>query len=169
MPPLGLPRPDDKAYDSLAAYLEHSLDRAAAAKPDPGRTDSMRRLNRTEYHNAVRDLLAVDVDLSALIPPDDSGHGFDNITVGRAVSHAYGAVFGCGERRSSRLAVGSPRRTPEGENDSAPAGSNARRALSRAAIRDPRRRPDPVYVSAGRPSTKSSFGLPGIVTKMSKD
>src|SRR2546423_5762709 len=65
MPPAGLPRPDERAYDSLVSTLESSLDSAAAAKPNPGRTDTFRRLNRTEYHNAIRDLLAVDPDVSS--------------------------------------------------------------------------------------------------------
>src|SRR5690242_11110563 len=61
MPPAGLPRPDEHAYDALTSSLVTSLDRAAAARPDPGRTDTFRRLNRTEYQNAIRDLLAIDV------------------------------------------------------------------------------------------------------------
>src|SRR5262245_22200282 len=55
MPPAGLPRPDERTYDSLIASLENSIDTAAAAKPNPGRTDTFRRLNRTEYRNAIRD------------------------------------------------------------------------------------------------------------------
>jgi Protein of unknown function (DUF1592)/Protein of unknown function (DUF1588)/Protein of unknown function (DUF1587)/Protein of unknown function (DUF1585)/Protein of unknown function (DUF1595)/Cytochrome C oxidase, cbb3-type, subunit III len=78
MPPPGLPRPDQTAADGLAAYLETSLDRAAAAKPNPGRA-SMHRLNRAEYANAINDLLALDVDSAALLPPDDESSGFDNI------------------------------------------------------------------------------------------
>src|SRR5438034_1132806 len=64
------------------AYLESSLDRAAALKPNPGRTDTFHRLNRTEYQNAVRDVLALDIDAKALLPTDDSSHGFDNVNVG---------------------------------------------------------------------------------------
>jgi mono/diheme cytochrome c family protein len=78
MPPPGLPRPDAAAADGLAAYLETSLDRAAAATPNPGHA-SMHRLNRTEYANAIRDLLALDIDSGALLPPDDESSGFDNI------------------------------------------------------------------------------------------
>ena len=62
--------------------LETALDRAAAAHPNPGRTATIRRLTRTEYQNAIRDLLALDVDVAALLPPDESSHGFDNVTVG---------------------------------------------------------------------------------------
>ncbi len=57
MPPAGRPRPDEATYEALVTYLETSLDRAAAAAPNPGRTDGLQRLNRTEYQNAIRDLL----------------------------------------------------------------------------------------------------------------
>jgi hypothetical protein len=78
MPPPGLPRPDAAATDGVATYLETSLDRAAAATPNPGRA-SMHRLNRAEYANAIHDLLALDIDSAALLPPDDESSGFDNI------------------------------------------------------------------------------------------
>src|SRR6476646_3502576 len=68
MPPPGRPRPDEETYDSLVSYLEKNLDRAAAANPDPGRTDTFRRLNRTEYQNAIRDLLTLDVDVASMLP-----------------------------------------------------------------------------------------------------
>ena len=63
MPPVGETRPDDATYDAVVASLETSLDRAAAAQPNPGRTATIRRLTRTEYQNAIRDLLALDVDV----------------------------------------------------------------------------------------------------------
>src|SRR4051812_19223025 len=63
MPPVGKDRPDDRSYDAVVRYLETSLDRAAAAHPNPGRTATIRRLTRTEYKNAIRDLLALDVDV----------------------------------------------------------------------------------------------------------
>jgi Protein of unknown function (DUF1592)/Protein of unknown function (DUF1588)/Protein of unknown function (DUF1587)/Protein of unknown function (DUF1585)/Protein of unknown function (DUF1595)/Cytochrome C oxidase, cbb3-type, subunit III len=78
MPPQGMPRPDGPATDALASFLEISLDRAAAAKPNPGHA-AMHRLNRAEYANAMRDLLALDVDATTLLPPDDESSGFDNI------------------------------------------------------------------------------------------
>src|SRR6266853_1173715 len=74
MPPPKLPRPDNATVDSFATYLETAIDRAAAAKPNPGRP-AAHRLNRAEYANAVRDLLAVDVDAESLLPADDSGYG----------------------------------------------------------------------------------------------
>ncbi len=82
MPPMGRPRPDEATYGSLASHLETSLDRMAATNPNPGRTQTFRRLTRTEYRNAVRDLLSVDVEVESLLPPDDSSFGFDNVTVG---------------------------------------------------------------------------------------
>ncbi len=72
MPPADGPRPDESGYEVMLSYLETSLDRVAAARPDPGRTDTFRRLNRTEYQNAVRDLVALDVDVTALLPRDDA-------------------------------------------------------------------------------------------------
>src|SRR5436309_14721992 len=75
MPPAGMPRPDETTYDAAIASLEASLDAAAAAHPNPGRTETLRRLNRTEYQNAIRDLLALDVDVTSLLPPDDSSYG----------------------------------------------------------------------------------------------
>ena len=77
MPPQGARRPDQATADALAAWLERELDRAAASKPRPGRS-LLHRLNRAEYANAIHDLLALDVDIAALLPPDDSGYGFDN-------------------------------------------------------------------------------------------
>jgi hypothetical protein len=78
MPPQGMPRPEQSAIDGLASYLEVSLDRAATAMPNPGHA-AMHRLNRAEYANAIRDLLALDIDSTALLPPDDESSGFDNI------------------------------------------------------------------------------------------
>ena len=82
MPPIGKPRPDERAYESFIGALEMALDRAAAARPNPGRTATLRRLNRTEYQNAIRDLLAVDVDAGSLLPADEANHGFDSAPLG---------------------------------------------------------------------------------------
>ena len=68
MPPVGLPRPENETYNTLASWLESQIDRFAAANPNPGRTEAFHRLNRAEYANAVRDLLALDVDVDALLP-----------------------------------------------------------------------------------------------------
>jgi cytochrome c551/c552 len=114
MPPAGLPRPDEATYSSIVASLETSLDKLAAARPDPGRTDTFRRLNRTEYHNSIRDLLALDVDVSALLPADDSSHGFDNVTVGE-LSPTLLERYLSAARKISRLAVGAPVPAPRGD------------------------------------------------------
>src|SRR6202158_6066069 len=77
MPPPGARRPDNATYDRVATWLEGELDRAAAAHVNPGRSAGLHRLNRTEYANAVRDLIAVDVDAPAMLPPDEQAFGFD--------------------------------------------------------------------------------------------
>jgi hypothetical protein len=82
MPPAGMPRPDDATYESLTKSLETALDAALAARPNPGRTDTFRRLSRTEYQNAIHDILGLDVDVSSLLPKDDASHGFDNVANG---------------------------------------------------------------------------------------
>lgn len=82
MPPPGKKRPDENAYQKFLQALTTPIDTYAAVNPNPGRTDSLRRLNRTEYQNAIRDLLAVEIDPAALLPKDEAGHGFDNVTVG---------------------------------------------------------------------------------------
>jgi mono/diheme cytochrome c family protein len=78
MPPPKLPRPDNATYDKVAGWLESEIDRAATAHVNPGRAASLHRLNRAEYANAVRDLLAVDVDPQAMLPPDEQAFGFEN-------------------------------------------------------------------------------------------
>src|SRR5437773_2059021 len=75
MPPAGMPRPDLAMLSSWLKSLETALDRASAANLNPGRPASVHRLNRAEYTNAIRDLLALDVDGRALLPPDDAGYG----------------------------------------------------------------------------------------------
>ena len=78
MPPAGAPRPNRATLDAFATSLETQLDRASAAHANPGAT-ALHRLNRNEYGNAIRDLLALDVDVSTLLPADDSAEGFDNV------------------------------------------------------------------------------------------
>ncbi len=111
MPPAGRPRPAQAAYDGLAAWLETELDRAADARPNPGRP-VVRRLNRLEYANAIRDLLALEVDSRALLPTDESGYGFDN--VGDVLSFSPGLLerYMSAARKISRLAVGDPTQPP---------------------------------------------------------
>jgi hypothetical protein len=120
MPPMGRPRPTEAAYDGLITHLETSLDRVAAANPDPGRTDTFRRLNRTEYQNAIRDLLAVEIDVETLLPGDDSSHGFDNISVG-GLSPMLLERYLSSAQKISRLAVGTPVRSAGAETIILPA------------------------------------------------
>jgi hypothetical protein len=82
MPPSNMLQPPKADRVVMATWLETSLDAAWLAKPNPGRTETLRRLNRTEYQNAIRDLLALDVDAGSLLPADESGHGYDNVIVG---------------------------------------------------------------------------------------
>ena len=105
MPPPGAPRPERAQLDGLASYLETSLDRAAVERPRPGRT-AIHRLNRAEYANAVRDLLALDIDAAALLPPDDESSGFDNIADVLTVSPSLMERYLSAAWNISRLAVG---------------------------------------------------------------
>ena len=114
MPPAGMPQPPAEARQGLVAWLEGALDDAARASPDPGRTEALRRLNRTEYRNAIRDLLAVDVDAEALLPHDESGHGFDNVNVSD-LSPTLLERYITAAQRISRLAVGGTASDPRTE------------------------------------------------------
>lgn len=114
MPPLGEARPDDATYQKLVAHLTSSLDQAAAAHPNPGRIDTFRRLTRTEYQNAIRDLLALEIDATALLPHDEPSHGFDNVTVGN-LSPTLLDRYVSAAQKIARLAVGAPRKTPAGD------------------------------------------------------
>ena len=107
MPPAGARRPDRATLDGLAAAVEGALDRAAAANPNPGRTP-LHRMNRVEYANAIRDLLAVEVDPATLLPADDSSNGFDNIADVLGVSPALLERYVSAAAKISRLAVGDP-------------------------------------------------------------
>ena len=105
MPPRDLPRPDDADYDSLVLYLETSLDRLAEVDPNPGRTNTFRRINRTEYQNAISDLLALNVDVSVLLPRDDASYGFDNVEVA-GLSPTLMERYLSAAQKVGRLAVG---------------------------------------------------------------
>ena len=113
MPPQGRPKPDDSTRNNLASWLEANLDRVATSKPNPGRP-LLRRLNRAEYANAIRDLLAFEVDPATLLPPDDSGYGFDNnadiLGISPVLLERYLAAAGS----ISTLAVGDPDTRPGG-------------------------------------------------------
>ncbi|MBM3771646.1 MAG: DUF1592 domain-containing protein [Acidimicrobiia bacterium] len=108
MPPSPSPRPDRATYDRLTTWLESELDRAAAAHQNPGRTEAFHRLNRTEYHNAVRDLLDLEVDVAELLPADGASYGFDNSAGVLGVSPTLLEGYLRAARKISRTAVGRP-------------------------------------------------------------
>jgi Protein of unknown function (DUF1592)/Protein of unknown function (DUF1588)/Protein of unknown function (DUF1595)/Protein of unknown function (DUF1585)/Protein of unknown function (DUF1587) len=107
MPPVDQTRPTEDEYQALFGDLVNSLDGIAQRQPRPGRVDGLRRLNRTEYRNAIRDLLALKIDVSEMLPADESSHGFDNITVGDLSPFLLNRYIAASQR-ISRLAVGSP-------------------------------------------------------------
>jgi mono/diheme cytochrome c family protein len=115
MPPAGARRPDRATLEGLAAWLETSIDRAAETRPNPGRTETYHRLNRAEYQNAVRDLLALNVDVSSLLPADDASYGFDNIAGVLKVSPTQLERYMTASRQISRMALGSATVAPTAE------------------------------------------------------
>jgi hypothetical protein len=114
MPPGHAPRPDESTYDLALKSLESSLDRIAAERLWPGRTGTFRRLTRTEYQNAVRDLLSLEIDATTLLPKDESSQGFDNITVAD-LSPSLLNRYVSAAQKISRLAVGGAGRGPGGD------------------------------------------------------
>ncbi len=114
MPPAKMPRPDEATYQAVLASLETRLDQAAAKNPNPGRAETFRRLNRTEYQNTIRDLLAIEIDAAALLPADESSHGFDNITI-TDLSPTLLNRYVSAAQKIARLAVGRAPRTLGGE------------------------------------------------------
>ncbi len=113
MPPAGLPRPDEATYNATAAWLESALDREAAAHVEPGKLPLLHRLSRTEYENAIRDLLGLDelpkeMEYSLLLPPDNASSGFDNIADLLFVSPTAMESYLEAARKLSRLAIGDP-------------------------------------------------------------
>ncbi len=113
-PPAGFPAPAAADSAQFVARLEEALDAAAAAAPNPGRPPA-HRLNRAEYSNAIRDLLAVDINAGAMLPADNSGYGFDNIADVLSLSPALLERYLSAARRISRLATGNPNLKPRKE------------------------------------------------------
>jgi hypothetical protein len=107
MPPAGRARPSRPAVEAITSQLEHALDLAEAAHPDPG-APLLHRLNRAEYANAIRDLLALDVDATALLPPDDAAGGFDNVADVLGVSPALMERYLAAAGEISEAALGDP-------------------------------------------------------------
>ncbi|MBI2150963.1 MAG: DUF1592 domain-containing protein, partial [Acidobacteria bacterium] len=111
MPPVGMARPEKTALDGLAAHLETAIDKAAAARPNPGRT-VLHRLNRAEYGNAIRDLLGLEVDVTAYLPADYEAYGFDNIADVLGISPSLMERYLSAAWKITDLAIGSPNITP---------------------------------------------------------
>ena len=120
MPPMGKRRPDEPTYEQTITRLSAALDEAAAKNPNPGRTETFRRLNRTEYQNAIRDLLDLQIDAAALLPKDEASHGFDNVTVS-TLSPTLLDRYITAAQKISQLAIGAPRKKPGGETYRIPA------------------------------------------------
>src|SRR6202007_3255964 len=109
MPPPGRPRPDHATYDAVASSIEREVDRAWDAKPNPGRIAAVHRLNRVKYNNAVRDLLALDIDVKPLLPGDETADGsFDNFADSLSISTAHLERYMSVARQVTRLAVALP-------------------------------------------------------------
>jgi hypothetical protein len=113
MPPLGAPRPAAAVYAAVASRLEAEIDRAAAARPKPGRTSAVHRLNRTEYNNAIQDLLGVDLNVTALLPGDETADGgFDNNADVLGITSSHLERYLTVARQVTRLATGLPPARP---------------------------------------------------------
>src|SRR5580693_4939074 len=105
MPPPGMPRPPLAKYEELRDWLEAQIDQTAAAHPNPGSV-VLHRLNRTEYANAIRDLLDLDIDTSTLLPADDAARGFDNVAGSLTISPTLLEAYTTAATRIARTAVG---------------------------------------------------------------
>ena len=149
MPPEGEVRPSGRSVRRVRLPARRLARPRGRRAPDPGRTDTFRRLNRTEYQNAIRDLLALDIDASALLPNDESSHGFDNVTVGD-LSPTLLDRYITAAQKISRLAVGQPGPVARRRHDPHPAGPHPGGARRGAADRHARRGVDPVHVPARR-------------------
>jgi hypothetical protein len=112
MPPPGRQRPDAATYDAAAVWLENELDKAAAARPDPGRPAALHRLNRTEYGNAVRDLFGFEIDAPSMLPPDAQAFGFDTNADALSMEPALLDRYLTAAAKIARLAVGDPTLRP---------------------------------------------------------
>ena len=113
MPPPSSTRPDEDGYQTTIAALVTVLETRAKTFPRPGRTESVRRLTRIEYQNAIRDLLAIEINASDWLPKDESSHGFDNITVSELSPMLLNRYLSAAQK-ISRMAVGSNATTPSG-------------------------------------------------------
>ena len=121
MPPSGRPRPDEATYQAMVNFIESERDRLADLEPNPGRA-TLHRLNRTEYGNAIRDLLALDIDVADMLPADDIGYGFDNIGDVLNVSPLLLERYLAAASKISRLATGDTALAPSYDTVTLPRG-----------------------------------------------
>ena len=119
MPPSQMPQPATEERRAIISWLQSSLDAVAAANPNPGHTETLRRLNRTEYQNAIADLLSLNIDARSLLPPAESGHGFDNVNVGDLPPVLLYRYISAAQK-ISRLAVGDAQASLQSEVISVP-------------------------------------------------
>src|SRR5262245_797511 len=150
MPPPARPRPEAEAVERLIANVTTRLDAEAARNPNPGRT-SAHRLNRTEYQNVVRDLLGLEIDTRALLPPDDLAHGFDNLAAVLSVSPTLLERYHSAARQISQFAVGDPGIRPVFETVN----------VDERLIQDERTSDDQPFGSRGGIAVKHYFPLDG--------
>ena len=154
MPPAGLPRPDTATYRKAITELESALDRAAAEHPSPGRVP-VHRLNRTEYTNAIRDLLDLNIDSKTVLAADDSDQdGFDNVASVLTVSQVLLENYLSAARSISRLAVGDPTAPPTVETYK----------YSKLLMQDDRMGDDLPFGSQGGGAIRHNFPLDGEYT-----
>src|SRR4030095_12296406 len=124
MPPSGMPRPDNATYTAVASWLETELDRAARVRPHPGRPAGLHRLNRTEYANAVRDLLGIEIDPASMLPPDAQAYGFDTNADALGVEPALLDRYLTAAAKIARVAIGDPTLRPAVERYPAVKGNS---------------------------------------------
>lgn len=153
MPPVGVPRPDEQFYNGFAGYLQSELDRTAAENRDPGRP-TVHRLNRTEYANAIHDLLHIEINVEELLPADNIGSGFDNIAEVLAVSPLLMERYIFAAGRIAKLAVGPDKMQP---------GSDSY-TFSNFHTQDERMSEDLPFGSSGGATLKYRFPLDGEYT-----
>ncbi len=114
MPPPGLPRPSMATLRNFTRSLESAIDAAAANNPNPGRP-ALRRLNRTEFANSVRELLGIEIDATKMLPPEDTSRGFDNLADAQTISATLMQSHVAAAGRIARLAVGDATMSPATE------------------------------------------------------
>ena len=147
--------PTRHAYASMVSWLETEIDRDASAHPNPGRTESLHRLNRAEYRNAVRDLLALDIDVASLLPADDMSYGFDNIAGVLKITPSLLDRYMAAARQISRVAIGNPTIAPTAETFRLKADLSQDMAFDESADRHARRHGDSATTFRSTPNTRS--------------